>query len=104
MERDRMTCFDAEILASALDTGFFQISSRVTSRPMRIPRCVPLSLRGKSGQGELRRSLLMREFILGCEVVTTHDLSLLIPRPETLEKRLMRERAGYISFMFCAVS
>lgn len=78
----------------ALETGVSQISSSVTSLPMTMPRCVPLSRRGRSGHGDCAKPDLIAASLEGCEVDRTSDLSLLIPRPETTEKEEIRERAG----------
>ena len=84
-------------LARALVRGPFHTSSSVTSLPIGIPRCVPESLRRRSGQGQDLSCNRMRANFLGSDVETTADLSLFMPRPEISEKTLMRERAGEIS-------
>ena len=92
--RDLTTEEEALILDSALFIGEDQISSRVTSLPITIPRCVPLSFKRRSGHGEAARSPLILSWKDGGEVVRTTDLSLLIPSPEIEEKREIQDKAG----------
>ena len=54
------------------------------------------SLRSRSGQGHDFRSRQIWANLLGSEVETTADLSLLMPNPEISDKTLMRDRAGEI--------
>ena len=49
---------------------------------------------GRSGHGELARPDLISASLDGGEVERTRDLSLLIPSPETVEKREIMSRAG----------
>src|SRR4051794_36832417 len=95
-EKERKRGREEESFFRALSIGTFQIPSRVTPRPMRIPRWVPDSLRGRSGQGEPRSSSLSPGHREGGAVGMATDLSLLMPRPETTEKEEMRRRAGEI--------
>ena len=83
--------------------GPLQTSAKETSRPMGIPRWVPLSTKGRSGQGQILRSSLMLSCLSGGLVGTTTDLCLFIPRPETSENLLMRVRAGQMSVTLGAV-
>ena len=73
------------------------MSARVTSRPMEMPKWVAEERRGRSGQGQE----VMSERSLGRDRSSpeemTQDLSLLIPRPERVEKVEMMERAGEMS-------
>ena len=57
---------------------------------------MPVSLRGRSGQGHDRRVVTMAGQCSGSEVGTATDLSLLTPRPETSENSLIMVRAGEI--------
>ena len=70
------------------------MSARVTSRPMEMPKWVAEERRGRSGQGqeEMSERSLGRDRSSPEEM--TQDLSLLIPRPERVEKVEMMEREG----------
>src|SRR6185437_1611781 len=93
-ERERSRVRLVFILLTALLTGPSQTFSRVTSLPMTIPRWVPSFKRGRSGQGQDRRSDRMAGQWGSSAVGIASDLVLLIPRPETTENLLIRVRAG----------
>ena len=86
-EREVITCLLDLSLASALAIGPDQSFLRSTFLPTTIPRWVPDSARGRSGQGQTRRAKRIKGHLVGPAVGIATDLSLLIPRPETSEKR-----------------
>ena len=61
---------------------------------MTMPRWTPSFSRGRSGQGEDLRSDLILGHWGSPAVGMALDLVLLMPKPETTEKSLMRVRAG----------
>src|SRR3954464_13240566 len=91
-EKERKRGREEESFFRALSIGTFQIPSRVTPRPMRIPRWVPDSLRGRSGQGEPRSSSLSPGHREGGAVGMATDLDDRKGRDETKGRRDREDR------------
>src|SRR5689334_10863071 len=96
-ESERTSGRHASILAYAFFMGPFQSISKVTSRPTKMPKWTPDSLRERSPQGQRASPARRAGHLEGGAVGIAADLSLLTPRPETCEKTLIKSRAGEIS-------
>src|SRR4051794_22216393 len=66
----------------------------VMSRPMGTPKCTASGLRGRSRQGPARRESNTPGWEEGHRAQITQLLSLLMPRPEAVEKESIRRRRG----------